>query len=137
EFLALAVSLEHIAQTQGNQKAQVLADALDLATEKFLQYDRSPARRVGQIDNRGSHFYLALYWAEMLATQTQDADLQAVFKPVYESLSSNEEIINAELIGAQGKAQDIGGYYFPDDVKASAAMRPSATLNGIIDGLTR
>lgn len=132
EFLALAVSFEHLGQTQNNPKAMVLAEALDAANGRFLENDKSPARKVGQIDNRGSHFYLALYWAEFLATQDKDAELKAVFAPVAEALRANEDVINQELIGAQGKPQDIGGYYAPDDAKASAAMRPSATLNRII-----
>ncbi|SFC21155.1 isocitrate dehydrogenase [Parapedobacter composti] len=132
EFLALAVSLEHLGQTQGNNKALVLAEALDTATEKFLENDKSPARKVGQLDNRGSHFYLAMYWAEALAAQDNDAELKAGFRPIAEQLKANENIINDELIAAQGKPQDIGGYYFPDDEKASHAMRPSKTLNAII-----
>lgn len=132
EFLALAVSLEHLGQTQGNNKALVLAEALDTATEKFLENDKSPARKVGQLDNRGSHFYLAMYWAEALAAQDNDAELKARFRPIAEQLKANENIINDELIAAQGKPQDIGGYYFPDDEKASHAMRPSKTLNAII-----
>ena len=135
EFLALQASLEHLAQTQGNQKAQVLADALDEANAKFLANDKSPARKVGQIDNRGSHFYLAMYWAEALAAQTADAELAAEFAPVAAALSANEAKINEELIGAQGKPQDVGGYYHPDSAKAYAAMRPSATLNAIVDGI--
>lgn len=132
EFLALAVSLEHVGQTQGNAKALVLAEALDAATEKFLENDKSPARKVGQLDNRGSHFYLALYWAEALASQDKDAELKARFTPIAEKLKANESTINEELIGAQGKPQDIGGYYFPDDKLAAKAMRPSSTLNAII-----
>lgn len=132
EFLALAVSFEHLGQTQGNAKATVLAEALDVANGRFLDNDKSPARKVGQIDNRGSHFYLARYWAEALAEQDGDAELKAVFTPIAKKLVENEERINQELIGAQGQAQDIGGYYSPDDAKASAAMRPSATLNAII-----
>ncbi|WP_257656966.1 NADP-dependent isocitrate dehydrogenase [Parapedobacter lycopersici] len=135
EFLALAVSLEHVSQTQGNAKALVLAEALDAATEKFLENDKSPARKVGQIDNRGSHFYLALYWAEALAAQQQDAALSALFAPVATQLASNEAQINQELIDAQGKPQNIGGYYFVDDQLAENAMRPSKTLNGIISQL--
>lgn len=135
EFLALAVSLEHISQTTGNKKALVLAEALDAATEKFLENDRSPARKVGQIDNRGSHFYLAQYWAEALAAQNDDADIKSQFTSVAEALIQQEAQINAELIAAQGKAQNIGGYYFPDDQLASAALRPSAILNRIIDGM--
>ncbi|WP_353183185.1 NADP-dependent isocitrate dehydrogenase [Parapedobacter lycopersici] len=135
EFLALAVSLEHVGQTQGNAKALVLAEALDAATEKFLENDKSPARKVGQIDNRGSHFYLALYWAEALAAQQQDAGIRALFAPVAGQLATNEAQINQELIDAQGKSQDIGGYYFVDDRLAEQAMRPSKTLNGIISQL--
>ena len=136
EFLALAVSLEHVGQTKGNTKATVLAEALDAATAKFLETDKSPARKVGQIDNRGSHFYLALYWAEALAAQTKDSELSALFAPVAEKLRSNEDKINGELIGAQGKPQDVGGYYWPDKAKADAAMRPSETLNTIIASLS-
>lgn len=133
EFLALQASFEHLAQTQGNQKAQVLADALDEANAKFLATDKSPARKVGQIDNRGSHFYLAMYWAEALATQTADPEIAAKFAPVAKALQENEARINEELIGAQGKPQDVGGYYHPDSEKAYSAMRPSATLNAIVD----
>jgi len=132
EFLALAVSLEHVGQTQNNAKALVLAEALDTATEKFLENDKSPARKVGQLDNRGSHFYLALYWAEALASQNKDAELQAQFTPIAEKLAANESRINEELIDAQGKPQDIGGYYFLDGKLTTNAMRPSATLNAII-----
>ena len=135
EFLALAVSLEHVGQTLGNARALVLAETLDIATEKFLENDKSPARKVGQIDNRGSHFYLALYWAEALAIQEKDAELKILFTPVAKQLAENEVKINEELIGAQGKAQDIGGYYSMDDVLAEKAMRPSATLNAIIGQL--
>lgn len=132
EFLALAVSFEHLGQTQNNPQATVLAEALDAANGRFLENDKSPARKVGQIDNRGSHFYLAWYWAEALAAQDKDAKLKAIFAPVAEALAANEDAINQELIGAQGKPQDIGGYYAPEDAKAGAAMRPSATLNDII-----
>lgn len=132
EFLALAVSYEHLSNTFGNPKAQILADTLDIATGKFLDEDKSPARKVGQIDNRGSHFYLAMYWAEALAAQTKDADLQKTFKVIYDEMKANEDKINAELIGAQGKPQDTGGYYKPVFDLASAAMRPSATLNAIL-----
>lgn len=135
EFLAIAVSLEHLAQTFNNPKAQVLADTLDVATGKFLDNDKSPARKVGQIDNRGSHFYLALYWAQALADQTADADLKARFTPLAEALTKNEAKINEELIGAQGKPTDIGGYFFPDFEKASKAMRPSETLNKALASL--
>ena len=135
EFLALQASLEHLSQTQNNPKAQVLADALDEANAKFLATDKSPARKVGGIDNRGSHFYLAMYWAEALANQTADAELAATFAPIAQSMQENEAKINEELIGAQGKPQDIGGYYQPDSAKTYAAMRASATLNAIVDSL--
>ena len=135
EFLALQVSLEHLANTFNNKEAEVLAKTLDIANGKFLDENKSPARAVGQIDNRGSHFYLALYWAEALAAQNDNAELKAKFSDVYAKMSSNEAQINSELIGAQGKAQDVGGYYRPDFAKASAAMRPSATLNAIIDNI--
>ena len=135
EFLALAVSLEHLGQTQNNPKALVLAETLDLATEKFLANDKSPARKVGQIDNRGSHFYLALYWAEGLAAQTKDTELQARFAPLAKALAENETKITGELIGAQGKPQSIGGYYHPNDDLAFKAMRPSETLNATLAGL--
>ncbi|HAI80342.1 MAG TPA: NADP-dependent isocitrate dehydrogenase, partial [Chryseobacterium sp.] len=132
EFMALQASLEHLAQTQNNEKAQILADALDVANEKFLAEDKSPARKVGSIDNRGSHFYLAMYWAEALANQTKNAEMAAIFQPIAKAMFENEAKINEELIGAQGKPQDIGGYYKPDFGKTDAAMRPSATLNEII-----
>ena len=135
EFLALGASLEHLAQTYKNAKAQVLAETLDTAIGQFLKFNRNPARKVGEIDNRGSHFYLALYWAQALAAQTKDAELQARFKPLAETLAKNEAKINGELIGAQGKPVDTGGYYLPDDAKASAAMRPSATLNAALAAL--
>jgi isocitrate dehydrogenase len=135
EFLALGASLEHLGHTYKNAKALVLAETLDTAIGKFLENNRNPARKVGQIDNRGSHFYLALYWAEALAAQTKDKELQARFKPLAETLAKNEDKINAELIGAQGKPADIGGYYLPDDAKASAAMRPSPTLNAALAAL--
>ncbi len=133
EFSALGASLEHLAHNFNNAKALVLADALDLAIAKFLDNNKSPARKVGEIDNRGSHFYLAMYWAEALAAQTKDAELQARFAKVAKQLQENEAKINAELIGAQGKPVDLGGYYLPDPAKCAAAMRPSATLNAIID----
>ncbi len=135
EFLALQVSLEHLANTFGNKKAAVLAETLDVANGKFLDENKSPARKVGEIDNRGSHFYLAMYWAEALAAQDKDGDLKANFSKVYANLKANEEKINSELIGAQGKPQDVGGYFRPDFAKASTAMRPSATLNAIIDNI--
>lgn len=135
EFLALGASFEHLSQTQNNPKALVLAETLDEATEKFLANDKSPARKVGQIDNRGSHFYLALYWAQALANQTKDAELASQFADLAKTLTENEAKINAELINAQGKAENIGGYYFPNDELAAKAMRPSATLNAAIAGL--
>jgi isocitrate dehydrogenase len=132
EFLALGVSLEHVANTTGNDKAQVLADCLDAATEKFLENDKSPARRLGQIDNRGSHFYLAMYWAEALANQNENAELKQEFSSIAEALSSQENAIVSELNGAQGSSQNIDGYYMPIDDLAAKAMRPSNTLNNII-----
>jgi len=135
EFLALGASLEHLGHTYKNAKALVLAEALDTAIGQFLENNRNPARKVGEIDNRGSHFYLALYWAQALAAQTKDADLQARFKTLAETLAKNEAKINGELIGAQGKPVDVGGYYLPNDDKASAAMRPSATLNAALAAL--
>jgi isocitrate dehydrogenase len=135
EFLALGVSLEHLAETFQNPKAKVLADTLDVALGKFLDNNKSPARKVGEIDNRGSHFYFALYWAQALAAQTDDKDLQAKFMPVAKQLSDNEAKIDKELIEAQGKPVDMGGYYHPDETKTSRAMRPSATLNAIIDAI--
>ena len=135
EFLALAVSLEHLGQSFNNKRALVLAETLDEATGKFLDNDKSPARRVGQIDNRGSHFYLAMYWAQAIAAQDKDEALRDSFTQVVKTFEENEATINAELIDAQGKPQDIGGYYHPDSVKASKVMRPSATLNTIIENL--
>jgi isocitrate dehydrogenase len=135
EFLALGASLEHLAQSHKNADVQVLADALDVANGKILEFNRSPARKVGEIDNRGSHFYLALYWAQALAAQDKSAALQARFKKLAETLAANEAKISAELIAAQGKPVEIGGYYLPDPVKTSAAMRPSATLNAALAAL--
>jgi len=135
EFMALQASLEHLAQTQNNEKAQILADALDEANEKFLANDKSPSRKIGSIDNRGSHFYLAMYWAEALANQEKSPEIAGIFAPVAKAMSENEAKINDELIGAQGQPQDIGGYYFPDTDKTDDAMRPSQTLNKIIDGI--
>jgi len=129
EFLALAVSLEHLAQSTGNARAQILADTLDRATGTFLDENKSPSRQVGSIDNRGSHFYLALYWAQELVKQTEDAELAAAFATLAETLAANEDTINSELIGVQGHPVDIGGYYRPDDGMATAVMRPSKTLN--------
>jgi isocitrate dehydrogenase len=135
EFSALSASLEHVARAFENAKAQVLAETLDRAIGKFLDNNKSPARKVGQIDNRGSHFYLALYWAEALAAQDKDKELQARFATVAKQLAENEPTIAAELIAAQGKPVDIGGYYRPDPAKTAAAMRPSATLNAIFDAI--
>ncbi|BCW53769.1 MULTISPECIES: NADP-dependent isocitrate dehydrogenase [unclassified Arthrobacter] len=135
EFLALAVSFEHLATTTGNARAQVLADTLDRATGTFLLENKSPSRRVGELDNRGSHYFLARYWAEELAKQTDDADLAAAFGSIAKELSSKEETIVGELAEVQGSPVDIGGYYRPEDAKASAVMRPSATLNQVIAGL--
>ena len=135
EFSAFAASLGHLAAAFKNEKAQILADTLDQAIAKFLDFNKSPARKVGQIDNRGSHFYLALYWAEALAAQTKDKELQAKFAKVAKELGENAVKIDAELIGAQGKPVDMGGYYRPDRKKVSAAMRPSPTLNAIIDAM--
>ena len=132
EFLALGASFEHLANTTGNAAAQVLADALDAANAKFLDNDRSPGRKLGTIDNRGSHFYVALYWAQALAEQTTDAALAAKFAPLAQALSENEAKIVEELIAVQGKPVDIGGYYQPDMAKLAAAMRPSATLNAAL-----
>ena len=124
EFLALAVSFEHLAQRTGNARAQVLADTLDRATGTLLNEDKSPSRALGGIDNRGSHFYLALYWAQELATQTDDAELAAAFAPLAERLVPNEDAIVGELLAVQGSPADIGGYYHPDDALAEAVMRP-------------
>jgi isocitrate dehydrogenase len=135
EFLALAESLRHMADSAGNKRAELLGDALDKATERLLNENKSPARKVGQIDNRGSHFYLAMYWADALATQTEDGELAAAFKPLAERLEANEETINAELIGVQGQPADIGGYYRPDAEKAAAVMRPSTTFNEALASL--
>jgi isocitrate dehydrogenase len=135
EFLALAASLEHLAKVANNQAAKNLADALDQANAKFLESNKSPARKVGEIDNRGSHFYLALYWAQALAQQTQDKNLAARFAKIAKDMADNEAKISSELLGAQGKPVDVGGYYHPDDAKASKAMRPSPTLNAIVDAI--
>ena len=135
EFLALAASLEHLAKVANNPAAKMLADTLDQANAKFLESNKSPARKVGEIDNRGSHFYLALYWAQALAQQTQDKNLAARFVKVAKEMADNEAKISGELIAAQGKPVDTGGYYHPDDAKSSKAMRPSTTLNAIIDAI--
>jgi isocitrate dehydrogenase len=135
EFLALAVSLEHLAGVTGNARAKTLADTLDRATGTFLDEDKSPGRKLGSIDNRGSHFYLAKYWAEELAAQTEDADLAAAFQGLATTLAEHEDTIVQELVAVQGHPADIGGYYRPDDAKTSAVMRPSATLNAALASL--
>ncbi|WP_086829334.1 NADP-dependent isocitrate dehydrogenase [Streptomyces sp. NRRL B-24572] len=135
EFFALAASFEHLATSTGNTRAQVLADTLDRATGTFLNEDKSPTRRLGGIDNRGSHFYLALYWAQELAAQTEDAELAKAFAPLAETLTANEQKIVDELIAVQGSPAEIGGYYQPDPAKAAAVMRPSATFNEAVASL--
>jgi len=132
EFLALQASLEHLANTTGNARARVLADALDVANGRFLDNDKSPTRKLGGIDNRGSHYWLARYWAEALAAQDTDAELKAAFAPVAKAMVEGEAAILAELNGVQGKPADIGGYYRPDNAKTDAAMRPSASLNAAV-----
>ena len=135
EFLALAASLEHLSKVSNNPTAKVLADTLDRANTQFLESNKSPARKVGEIDNRGSHFYLALYWAQALAGQTDDKVLQSRFEKVAQQLAENEAKIVSELIHAQGKPVDMGGYYHPDPTKTARAMRPSPTLNAILDAI--
>ncbi|MVO09319.1 NADP-dependent isocitrate dehydrogenase [Flavobacterium sp. TP390] len=135
EFLALGVSYEHLGNVFNNPKALVLSETLDEATEKFLETDKSPARKIGSIDNRGSHFYLALYWANALVNQNKDAELKAIFTPIATELNANEAKINEELIAAQGKPQAIGGYYHPNFEATDKAMRPSATFNAILSKL--
>jgi len=135
EFLALEVSLEHLAERYGNPRAKTIAAALGEATTQYLLNNKAPARRVGQIDNRGSHFYVAMYWAQALAAQSEDAELKAQFSPIAAQLTESEEQINAELIGAQSSAQELGGYFRPNPALAEQAMRPSATLNSIINGM--
>ncbi|MEO8332193.1 MAG: NADP-dependent isocitrate dehydrogenase [Gallionella sp.] len=135
EFLALGVSLEHLGQKFNNTKAQILAETLDQANARILDNNKTPARKVGEIDNRGSHFYLALYWAQALAAQTRDKDIQTRFTPLAKALADNEAKINAELIAAQGKPVDMGGYYHPDFDKTSKAMRPSATFNAVLNAI--
>jgi isocitrate dehydrogenase len=135
EFLALAVSIEDLGTKTGNARAQVVADALDKANGKILDNDKSPQRKVGELDNRGSHFYLAMYWARALANQTHDRELSATFAPIAQQLEQQEKTIVSELNGVQGRPVEIGGYYHPDPAKTAAAMRPSTTLNRIIDSL--
>jgi isocitrate dehydrogenase len=135
EFLALAVSIEDLGTKTGNARALVVADALDRANGRILDNDKSPQRRVGELDNRGSHFYLAMYWARALADQQKDADLRATFEPIARELEQHESAIVAELNGVQGRPVEIGGYYHPDPARTATAMRPSATLNRIIDSI--
>jgi isocitrate dehydrogenase len=135
EFFALAASFEHLARFAGNARAQLLADTLDRATETYLNEDRSPSRKLGGIDNRGSHFYLALYWAHELATQTKDEELRAAFAPLAKTLADSEHAIVGELIAVQGSPVELGGYYRPDPELASAVMRPSATFNAALAAL--
>jgi len=135
EFLALAVSFEHLAKVTDNARAQILADTLDAATGQLLENGKSPARRLGQIDNRGSHFYIALYWSQALAAQTDDAELAARFAPIAAELSANEQTIVEELLAVQGHPADIGGYYAPDVAQATEIMRPSETFNAAIDAI--
>jgi isocitrate dehydrogenase len=135
EFLALQVSIEDLAQKTGNGKARVLAETLDAANGKFLDNDKSPSRKVGELDVRGSHFYLTLYWAQALAAQNEDAGLRATFAPVAAALTASESAIVAELAAVQGKPVDIGGYYHPDVRLCTAHMRPSAIFNRLVDEL--
>ena len=135
EFLALAVSFEHLANVTGNKRAQLLADALDSATGQLLENGKSPARRLGKIDNRCSHFYIALYWAQALAAQTEDAELAEAFAPIAAALAENEQVVSEEMLAVQGQPADIGGYYVPDPVKAAAIMRPSPTFNAILESI--
>jgi isocitrate dehydrogenase len=132
EFLALAASLDHLATSDDNARAQLLGDALDRATGTFLAENRSPSRKAGEIDNRGSHYYLALYWAKELAEQTEDAELAAAFAEIAGDLAANEQAITDELLAVQGSAVDIGGYYRPDDAKTTEVMRPSKTFNEVL-----
>jgi isocitrate dehydrogenase len=135
EFLALAVSIEDLAEKTGNARASIVADALNEANSKYLEENKSPSRKVNELDNRGSHYYLAMYWAEAMSGQTEDAQLADRFAPAAKALAENEETIIAELNAAQGSAVDIGGYYNPDDTIATRAMRPSVTLNEIIEAI--
>jgi isocitrate dehydrogenase len=136
EFLALTASLEHLANNFDNKKAQILADALDLAVSDYLENGKAPSRKAGELDNRGTHYYLAQYWAKALANQDKDTDLKAKFVSVYKELKDNETTILEEIAKAEGKPTDIGGYYFPNDDKAEKAMRPSETFNAIINKIS-
>ena len=131
----MAVSIEDLAEKTGNARATIIADALNDANARYLSENKSPSRKVNELDNRGSHFYLAMYWAAALAAQTVDAELAAKFSAIADALADNEQVIVAELAAAQGAAVDIGGYFHPDDSKATAAMRPSPLLNKIIDSI--
>jgi isocitrate dehydrogenase len=133
EFLALAVSLEHLGETNNNSKAKVLAEALDDATDKLLDNKKGPSRRTGELDNRGSHFYLAMYWAQALASQDKEADLKTQFAPIAEKLKADETLIVSELNKVQGQEAKIGGYYEPTDNLADVIMKPSTTLNAILE----
>jgi len=133
EFCALGASFEHLSVTRNNPKAAILAKTLDEAVGKLLDYNKSPGRQVGEIDNRGSHFYIALYWAQALAAQNDDIGLKQHFAPIAQQLATNEEKIVAELAAVQGKPVDLGGYYHQDPVKVAKVMRPSATFNAILD----
>jgi isocitrate dehydrogenase len=135
EFLALAASLEHLSSKMNSDRAKVLADTLDVANANYLEENKSPSRKVNELDNRGSHFYLALFWAEALANQENDQELKTIFSKVFEEMSENKDIILEELNNVQGSPVDIGGYYNPDAQKVTKAMRPSATLNKILDGM--
>ena len=135
EFCALVASFEHCGEVFDNDRARLLAETLDQAIGKHMEENRAPSRRVNELDTRGSHFYLALYWAEMLAAQSQDAELQARFTAVAQQLADNEQQIVQELNEAQGRPVEIGGYYLPDDALSAQAMRPSATLNAIVDAI--
>jgi len=135
EFLALTVSFEHLAQNNGNAAAGILGKTLDTATSQYLLNNKAPSRKVGELDNRGSHFYVAMYWADALANQDEAPELAKLFAPIAEKLKAQEETIVAELNGAQGVAHDVGGYFRPDPAKASKAMRPSQTFNAIIDNV--
>jgi isocitrate dehydrogenase len=135
EYCAIVPSLEKLAETTGNQKAQILADALDNAISVYLENSKSPSRKVNEIDNRGSTFYLVMYWASTLATQTEDQSLADRFKTIASQLKKNEDKITKELLNAQGAPVDIGGYFLPDITMVEKAMRPSATLNEIINGI--
>jgi isocitrate dehydrogenase len=133
EFCALGASLEHLSETKNNRRAGIIARALDVATEKLLDENMSPSRKVGEHDNRGSHFVIAKYWSEALATQDEDADLKAHFSPIADQLANDEDKIVSELLAAQGAAVDLGGYYHQNEAKRVSIMRPSATMNAIFD----